>query len=384
MSVFKRPGKDTYDYDFQYRGHRFCGSTREANKRDALAFEKARKDKAKKEVTATLAAEAAIAVPRTWEIAATRYWHEVGQHHKNADTTFACLAWLTAAIGPKTALEAIDSNKVALLVAKRRNEVRRVGKVENRNKKVGAATVNRTMIEPLRKVLRRAGELWGSPVAKIRWSEHMLDEPQERVREASLGEEANIMAEISRGYEAAMLFAFRTGCRRMEIIGLKWTSVDFFTRHFTVLGKGNRSRTIPMADDVHDLLWGLRGNGSDHVFVYAAARTDKRKGLIKGKAYPITDAGLRTAQRRAIMKAGVENFRPHDARHTAATRTLRTSNMKVVQRVLGHSSMETTGKYAHVMSEDIRAALNAASPVKITVHGSQEGAKMLKEKDNKI
>lgn len=128
MSVFKRSGKETYEYDFWYRGHRFCGGTGEANKREAVAFEKRRKEQAKAEVVARLAAEAAIQVPRTWEVAASRYWHEVGQHHKNANTTFASLAWLTLNIGARTSLEAIDSNKVALLVAKRRNEVRRVGK----------------------------------------------------------------------------------------------------------------------------------------------------------------------------------------------------------------------------------------------------------------
>lgn len=120
MSVFKRSGKETYEYDFWYRGHRFCGGTGEANKREAVAYEKRRKEEAKKEVVARLAAETAIRVPRTWDVAASRYWHEVGQHHKNADTTFACLAWLTLNIGAGTALEAIDSNKVALLVAKRR------------------------------------------------------------------------------------------------------------------------------------------------------------------------------------------------------------------------------------------------------------------------
>ena len=379
MSVFKRPGKEAYEYDFQYRNHRFCGSTGEKDRRKALAYEKDRKDEARKEVTSKLASQAAIEAPRTWDAAASRYWHEIGQYHKNAATTFACLAWLTEAIGAKTALAAIDSNKVALLVAKRRNEFRRVGNEKTKPRKVSDTTVNRTVTEPLRKVLRRAGEVWGCSVAKIIWADHMLDEPQERVREASLGEEASIIAKIGAGYAEAMDFAFRTGCRRMEIIGLRWTGVDFFTRHFTVVGKGNRSRTIPMADDVFALLWSLKDNGSDYVFTYTASRTDKRKKLVRGERYPLTDAGFKSAQRRAIKKAGVENFRPHDTRHTAATRTLRTSNMKVVQRLLGHASMETTGKYAHVMTDDIRAALNAASPVQNPVPEVAQDAKVLGE-----
>lgn len=379
MSVYKRPGRDTYEYDFWHRNHRFCGDTREASKRAAVAFENAKKDEAKLSVAAEEASKAAIETPRTWDAAATRYWIEVGQHHKNHKTTFACLAWLTEAIGGKTPLEAIDTNRIALLIARRRAQVRRVGKLENRTKLVGPATVNRTMIEPLRKVLLRAREVWDSPVAKVRWSKLMLEEPSERVREASKGEEAKIMAKLERGYENAVRFAFINGCRRMEIVGLKKTDVDFFSRQFTVNGKGGKSRTIPMNDATYALLWDLRNDPTEYVFTYAAARNDARKKLKKGVRYAITDAGLRSAMRRKTAAAGVENFRFHDTRHTAATRVLRKSNIKVVKNLLGHSSIETTDKYAHAMKEDVRAALNAASPVSNPVTNHTEDAKVLVE-----
>jgi len=168
-----------------------------------------------------------------------------------------------------------------------------------------------------------------------------------------------------------MRFCFLNGVRRMEVIGLKKTDVDFFTRQFTVTGKGGRSRTIPMSDETFALLWRLKDDPTEYVFTYIAARTDKRKGVVKGQRYALTDAGFRLAQRRAIKNAGVTNFRPHDTRHTAATRVLRKSNLRVVQNLLGHADVTTTTKYAHAMAEDIRAALNAASPVKIPLRGGQ-------------
>lgn len=380
MSVFKRKGAEEYEYDFQYRNHRFCGRTGEKSKRAALAVEADKKLEAKAKVDADRAAELAVETPRTWDVAASRYWHEIGQHHKNSKTTFACLAWLTKEIGAKTALEAIDTNKVALLVAKRRNQVRRVGRAENRTRPVSPATVNRTMTEPLRKVLHRAKEVWGSPVAKIRWTDHMLAEPKERVREASKGEEARIMAQLVRGYEHAVRFAFITGCRRMEIVGLRKTDVDFFSRQFTVTGKGNRLRVIPMNSSTYALLWDLKDDPTEFVFTYTAARTDARKRLVKGQRYPITDAGLRTAMRRATSDAGVGNFRFHDTRHTAATRVLRKANLRVVQDLLGHADVATTAKYAHAMKEDVRAALEAANPVKSTVTDHEDDAKLLESK----
>jgi len=362
MSVFKRKGSEIYSYDFWIKGRRFLGSTEEKNKRAAEAVERTKKEEAR----AIVATEEAMDAPRTWELASSRWWLEVGQHHKNAHVTAASLDWLTKAIGRKTLLIDIDDNRVAALVAKRRSEVRQVGKIENRTKTVGAATVNRTCTEPLRKVLLRAAKTWKVRTAEVDWGSHMLAEPQERVREASRGEESKIMDQLERGYDAAVEFAFVNGCRRMEIIGLRWPKVDFFGRQFTVLGKGDKERTIPMNQRTFDLLWAQRGMHEEFVFTFEAKRTRRHgaRDLVKGERYPMTEHGLKTAMRRAVAKSGVENFRFHDTRHTAATRVLRKSNLRVAQVLLGHKDIKTTTKYAHAMAEDVRAALEASSPAR--------------------
>ncbi|MBY5837123.1 tyrosine-type recombinase/integrase [Rhizobium leguminosarum] len=59
--------------------------------------------------------------------------------------------------------------------------------------------------------------------------------------------------------------------------------------------------------------------------------------------------------------AGVTNFRFHDTRHTAATRVLRKSNLRVAQRLLGHADIATTAKYTHALDDDLRDALEATS-----------------------
>lgn len=364
MSVYKRPGAKTYVFDFWIRGSRFCGDTGCEEKRAAVADEKRRKDDARARANAA----AKLNAPRTWGEASSRYYEEVGQHHKAIDLTLAALEWLMREIGRDTALTAIDDNLVARLVAKRRAQKRQVGRRKDRAKQrpVSAATVNRTVTEPLRKVLIRAQKVWKVSVGDIDWSQHMLAEPQERVREASEGEESAVMGHLDRGYDEAMQFAFDSGCRRMEVIGLKKTDVDFFNRQFVVTGKGGKQRIIPMGDKLHAQLWRLKDTPTEYVFTYVAKRTLKRgkRSIVRGEHYPLTDAGFRSAQRRAIAASGVPNFRPHDTRHTNATRTLRVSNLRVVQHLLGHADVSTTAKYAHAMVEDIRAALNAVSPEK--------------------
>ncbi|WP_052951445.1 tyrosine-type recombinase/integrase [Devosia soli] len=380
MSVFKRPGADTYSYDFYVKGHRFSGALSTSNKREAESLE----SKIKAQARAEIAASAAFRADRmTWDIAASRYWQEVGQHHKNAGTTWKSLGWLTEAIGPKTPIETIGDNLVAELVARRRAEAKpsnRKSGLKKAPKLIGPATVNRTMTQVLRKVINRAAKVWKVKIGDITWRQHMLKEPKERVREATAYEEAAIMDGLDRGYDDAVSFAFASGCRRMEIVGLVWERVDFGNKQFTVVGKGNKARVIPMTRALFLILWRQQGNHPEAVFTYAAARVSKREGAerIRGARYPITDAGLRTAMRRAVDAAGVTAFRFHDTRHTMATRTLRASNMKVVQNLLGHERITTTEKYAHVMVEDVRAAMEAATPTKSPTDEDIDGTKTLK------
>lgn len=360
MSVYKKQGRSTYSYDFRLRGRRFSGDTGAETKREAERIEKARRQSAEAE----LKNEAAfLAGTMTFEVAASRWWIEVGQHHKNAETTLRNLGWLTQHIGPKTPLDAVTDSVIAALVARRRGERRKIRLKDGKHRLgdlVSSATVNRTCTQPLREIILRAKKVWKVAIADVDFSKHMLKEQQERVREATVGEEAAIMAQLERGFDDAIRFAFLTGCRRMEILNLRWKDVDFFSRRFTVTGKGDKTRTIPMSDDVYELLWANKDHHPVVVFTFEAKRTLKGKGLARGVRYPMTESGLKSAMRRAVPRGGVENFRFHDMRHTAGTRVLRASNLRVVQRLLGHSDIKTTTKYAHAMDEDLRDAMNQA------------------------
>lgn len=342
MSVYKRPGQSVYSYDFRYRGQRFSGSTGCATQREAKQFEaRERKRVEGLRIDATK--------PLTFEAAAARYWNEVGQFHRNHADTLRALDWLLTYIGKGTMIATLTDNHVAALVARRRGQG------------VGAASVNRGVCEPLRAILKRSGEIWGQTVQRIRWKDHFLREPQERIREASQDEEAALMAAIRGDYAPALRFALLSGCRRAEIVGLKWTAVDFFNREITILGKGDKTRVIPMTVAMYDLLREEHGNDLLAVFTYVVSRAKKDRRI--GQRRPITMEGFKTEWRRTLNRAGVENFRFHDTRHTAATRLVRaTGNLKHAQQLLGHSDLATTSRYAHVTKDDLRAGMEAAAP----------------------
>lgn len=364
MSVYKRPGAETWSYDFKLRGRRFSGSTGATTRREAERFENRERETAR----AALKEERARASsPMTFEVAASRYWTEVGQHHAGGgDDTLWSLAWLKQHVGPKRLLTEIDDKLVAGIVAIRRGEAVRSG--QNRKKGTPAkaarlvsnATVNRTVTEPLRKVLNRARRTWKETVADISWRDHLLREPRERVRELRDEEEARLFATLRPDYQPVIRFVLMTGLRLGEVWRLRWEDIDFGGRQITVHGKGSKIATIPLSPDVRELLWSLRGHHPDAVFTYQVARS--RDGRVRGERLPMTRSGLQTAFRRVLPRADIENFRFHDNRHTAATRLLRSgANLKIVQRLLRHEDIGTTTKYAHVTDDDVMEAMQRAS-----------------------
>lgn len=362
MPIFKRPGSETYSYDFRYKGDRFSGNTGCSSKREAEKFEAAERQKAK-------VAIAADKSPMTFSIAITRYWEEVGKHHVNHDTTFKTLAWLEGEVGRTTLISSIRSNDIARLIAKRRLP-------GTNGKSPSPATVNRSVTQPMRAILARAADTWDQTVQKIEWSKYMLKEPQERVRELKPDEETRLFANLRNDYHHIVQFALMTGCRMQECLDLEWRNIDWRNMEMRVTGKGSKTRTIPMTKAVHALLW-TYPRSADRVFTYLIQRADKGP---RGKRVPIEREGLKSIFERALASAGIDDFSFHDLRHTCATRLLRKrGNIRLVKDLLGHEDISTTLKYAHVTKEDLRAAMEddqvAENATENATDGKAEGAK---------
>jgi integrase len=282
MSIYRPKDRPFYLYDFHLGGRRFHGSTGCTSRREAEAFEKTRRAQAADELKqiARLGRE-----PLTFKLAASRYYTEVGQHAAGQDDMLWSLEWLNREIGGEKRLSEINNALVARLVSRRRADRTRKGQpIKN-------ATVNRTVTEPLRRIIRRASEVWHEPVGRVEWKKHILKEPQERVRELKGDEEAALFASLRPDYHAIVRFALLTGCRLRECVQLQWKNVDWGARKIWVLGKGNKLAPVPMPPAVRELLWPLQEHHPEYVFTYAADRA--RDGRRKGERHPITYEGSR-------------------------------------------------------------------------------------------
>jgi hypothetical protein len=104
--------------NFQLRGAKFRGPTGCTTEREARAFERQKREEAKKESDRRQAL--GRGAPLTWAEVASRYWREHGQFHKPDTGTLQALTWLTRGIGEKTLIAHINGDVVGRLVAKRR------------------------------------------------------------------------------------------------------------------------------------------------------------------------------------------------------------------------------------------------------------------------
>ncbi len=350
MSVRRDPRSPYWQYNFQIRGHRFFGSTKQKTKREAEKVEAAERLKAARRIAQARAAATSLRL----DDVAGRYWQEIGQHHAGSSNTERQIGYLIEFFGKDKLITDITDDDVIKLVAWRRGH--RV-----RGKLISPFTVN-DLSEQLKKLFTRA-KLWGVRFEhEPQWKKHRLVEPPERVRELH-GDEGDRLDEAMReDYAPFFAFTRASGLRLKECL-LRWPEIHWTERQIKKPGKGGKLVTVPITDTIREILWPLQGHHPEYVFTYLAQRT--RDGRVQGQRYPITYSGVKIAWRRLRKRAAVVGFRFHDFRHDFASKLLReTGNLKLVQKALNHSDLKVTGRYAHVLDEEIAEAMERVSELR--------------------
>ena len=142
-----------------------------------------------------------------------------------------------------------------------------------------------------------------------------------------------------------------TGLRRGELLSLRLGDIDFDARTLTVRdGKGGKGRVVPLCEQLTDLL-------SDWLELRPACEHDALFTTRRGE--PLSKHGLQDAFHRARKTAGIDKGATiHSLRHSFATALLQSgADLVSLQRLLGHSSLDTTAIYLHVQMDDLREAV---------------------------
>ena len=154
---------------------------------------------------------------------------------------------------------------------------------------------------------------------------------------------------------AAVQLLLLTGARVSEILGARWEWVDWETKIIRLPDSKTGAKPLYLSETAIKILELLQAlpQASENPFVIV--------GRIPRK--PLND--LRHPWRRIRKRAGLDDFRLHDLRHTAASIGVSQGmNLPVIGRLLGHSQASTTQRYAHV---DVDPALDAANKIGVVV-----------------
>jgi integrase/recombinase XerC len=155
-----------------------------------------------------------------------------------------------------------------------------------------------------------------------------------------------------------MLYA--TGIRVSELCGLDLDDVDNRYRLVRVLGKGNKQRTAPFGIPAAEALQAWLADGRP-----ALVTAESGPALLlgaRGRRLDVRQARTVVHQTVAAVD-GAPDMGPHGLRHSAATHLLEGgADLRVVQELLGHSSLATTQLYTHVAVSRLRAVHDQAHP----------------------
>lgn len=151
---------------------------------------------------------------------------------------------------------------------------------------------------------------------------------------------------------AIMSLFISTGIRVSELVNLKIKDVDFDYQTIKVKRKGNKQQTIPLNDDMAELL---------HQYLNVRPETEKDNLFISKKGNGVRANTVYCLVKKYLDLAGLDKNKkgPHLLRHSCLTALLSKGvDLPTIQAIAGHRSIQTTTKYLHIQSKQIREAVS--------------------------
>lgn len=261
----------------------------------------------------------------TWQEAVVKYVAE-NQNQRSLKTTKENLRFLHSFLSEKK-LDEIDK----CLIEHIKHEKIATG--------VAVATVNR-MLTVLRAILN-AAYYWEwldkPPVIKL------LSGDAERIRWLTHDQANALLNELPEHLKPIVTFALATGLRETNITGLQWSQIDMARKCAWIhadQAKGKKALAVPLNDDALSVIKAQIGRHLTSVFTY------KGKSIHRGNC---------KAWRKALKRAGIDDFRFHDLRHTWASWHVQNGTpLHVLKELGGWTDMKMVLRYAHLSSEHLQ------------------------------
>lgn len=178
-----------------------------------------------------------------------------------------------------------------------------------------------------------------------------LKQPRRVVLPLSAEEVAQFWASFRTFRDLALVgLMLLNGLRSCETLALKLEDLRLAETQIAVLGKGNKKRILPLANELLEVLQHYLRlerplTNSPYLFV-------SLKGRRRGN--PMTTAGLRSLFRHHRLRSRIRNANPHRLRHTFGADMVRAGiSLPALQHLMGHSQIHTTLLYVQLAPQDV-------------------------------
>ncbi|MGZ4979613.1 MAG: tyrosine-type recombinase/integrase [Methylobacter sp.] len=268
----------------------------------------------------------------TWQQAVVKWLQE--SQKRTIDEDRANFRWLHRYLGDKVLAEIDQADIDRVITAKLKDSV-------------SNARVNR-ITALVSAVLNAARREWGwiDTVPPIR----KLSEPTKRIRWLTHDEAARLLAELPPHLRAMAQFSLMTGLRESNVTQLEWNQINMQRRVAWIhpnQAKAGRAIGVPLNDVAVNIIREQIGNNQRYVFVY------KGKTVLRANNH---------AWKKALVRAGIDDFRWHDLRHTWASWHVQAGTpLNVLQELGGWADYKMVLRYAHLAPEHL--AQHAANVV---------------------
>ena len=321
MSLYKRKDSSVYWVKLHHSGKIVQRSTGTADKVKAQEYH----DRLK----ASLWEQERLGTkPRySWHQAVLR-WIEETSHKATHKEDIAKLKWLHSILG-NLMLDEVTLDVIARIK-------------EARLKQAGKTTANR-FLALVRAILKRAVDEWDwlekAPKVKL------FKESEGRIRFITPEQVQALLCELPGHQQDMALFALQTGLRQASVVKLEWSQVNLEQGHMWVNAAQSKSRkpiAVPLNREALAVLNRQLGKHPARVFTFAGQ--------------PIANANTR-AWRNALKRAGIEDFRWHDLRHTwASWHRMQGTPTHELQQLGGWKTGAMVERYAHLAPDHLANA----------------------------
>ena len=199
-----------------------------------------------------------------------------------------------------------------------------------------------------------------SPKKAIRYPDVLYIEDVEKLLNANLDRNDKLKMRD----QAILELLYASGVRASELISICFKDIDPRTRTIRIIGKGNKERIVPFSKTCKQAMQQYEKECRPELLSHNKDDFNVENYFLNANGKKLTVRGLEYILKEVESKTGLFlSLHPHKLRHTFATHLLDGgADLRVIQELLGHESLNTTQIYAHVSQEALKNQFDAFHP----------------------